>query len=96
MTSPWVVTTSTDRIVLDEQRRSELTFTVTNVSSAADRAVFEPVPGHATAHGRFDAIARRRSWEMWTSRHRGTVALGALVLGGLGLRTVVRALLPAR
>jgi PASTA domain len=45
MTSPWVVTTSTDRVSLDLQRRGELTFTVTNSSDAADQVVFEPVPG---------------------------------------------------
>jgi hypothetical protein len=45
MTSPWVVTTSTDRINLDAQRQGELTFTVTNASDAADQVVFEPVPG---------------------------------------------------
>ena len=45
MTSPWVVTTSTDRVNLDTQRRGELSFTVTNASDAADQVVFEPVPG---------------------------------------------------
>ena len=45
MTSPWVVTTSSDRVSLDTQRRGELTFTVTNASDAADQVVFEPVPG---------------------------------------------------
>jgi hypothetical protein len=45
MTSPWVVTTNTDRVGLDADRHGELTFTVTNSLSAADRVVFEPVPG---------------------------------------------------
>ncbi len=45
MTSPWVVTTSTERVNLDAQRSGELTFTVTNATDAADQVVFEPVPG---------------------------------------------------
>jgi hypothetical protein len=45
MTSPWVVTTSTERVNLDAQRRGELTFTVTNATDATDQVVFEPVPG---------------------------------------------------
>jgi hypothetical protein len=45
MTTSWVVTTSAERLALDAQRRGEITFTVTNVTDASDRAVFEPVPG---------------------------------------------------
>jgi hypothetical protein len=45
MTSPWVVTTSTERVNLDAQRQGELTFTVTNASDATDQVVFEPVAG---------------------------------------------------
>jgi hypothetical protein len=45
MTSPWVVTTSTERVNLDAQRHGELTFTVTNASDATDQVVFEPVAG---------------------------------------------------
>ena len=45
MTSPWIVTTNTDRVGLDPTRHGELTFTVTNSTDAADRVVFEPVPG---------------------------------------------------
>jgi hypothetical protein len=44
MTS-WVVTTSAERLALNAQRQGEITFTVTNVTDVADRAVFEPVPG---------------------------------------------------
>ncbi len=44
--------------------------------------LFHPVPGHYGAHGRFDAEARGRSWEVFTSRHRNamwaTIAVGAL------------------
>jgi hypothetical protein len=43
MTSPWVVTTSTDRVNLNAQRQGELMFTVTNSSDAADQVVFTPV-----------------------------------------------------
>jgi hypothetical protein len=45
VTSPWIVTTNTDRVGLDPTRHGELTFTVTNSTDAADRVVFEPVPG---------------------------------------------------
>jgi hypothetical protein len=45
MTTSWVVTTSTERVALNAQRQGEITFTVTNTTDAADRAVFEPVPG---------------------------------------------------
>ena len=45
MTTSWVVTTGTERVALNAQRQGEITFTVTNTTDAADRAVFEPVPG---------------------------------------------------
>ena len=45
MTAPWVVTTSTERLALNAQRQGEVTFTVTNTTDAADRAVFEPIAG---------------------------------------------------
>jgi short-subunit dehydrogenase len=45
--------------------------------------LFDPVPGPYGAHGRFDGLARTRSWEVFTSRHRNTMwatlALGAVV-----------------
>jgi short-subunit dehydrogenase len=45
--------------------------------------LFDPMPGPYGAHGRFDALARTRSWEVFTSRHRNamwaTLALGAVV-----------------
>ena len=48
----------------------------------APNNLFEPVPGHYGAHGRFDAQARSRSWEVFTSRHRNAmwaaIAAGAL------------------
>jgi NAD(P)-dependent dehydrogenase (short-subunit alcohol dehydrogenase family) len=45
--------------------------------------LFEPVPGHYGAHGRFDSTARTRSWEVFTSRHRNAmwacIAIGAVI-----------------
>ncbi len=42
--------------------------------------LFQPVPGRFAAHGRFNATARTRSWEVFTSRHRdavwATIAIG--------------------
>ncbi|HEY4044371.1 MAG TPA: SDR family oxidoreductase [Rhodopila sp.] len=42
--------------------------------------LFEPVAGAYGAHGRFDDQARARSWEMFTSRHRGAM-WGAIAIG---------------
>jgi short-subunit dehydrogenase len=47
--------------------------------------LFEPVAGAYAAHGRFDALARGKSWEMFTSRHSNamwTAVLGGLAAGG--------------
>jgi hypothetical protein len=41
--------------------------------------LFEPVEGPYGAHGRFDGVARARSWEMFTSRHRDAAWAVALV-----------------
>jgi short-subunit dehydrogenase len=57
--------------------------------------LFESVPGHDSAHGRFDAQAKPFSWEMATSRHRDLVAAGLLGLGVLALLRVTRACRPA-
>lgn len=46
--------------------------------------LYDPVPGDHGAHGRFDAIARRRSLQWWMSRHRGALGLGAAALGAAG------------
>lgn len=43
--------------------------------------LFRPVPGHATAHGRFDARARSSSWEMFADRHRNAVMMGVAAFG---------------
>ena len=40
--------------------------------------LFEPVPGEATTHGRFDSRAHDRSYQLWANTHRPLVA-GALV-----------------
>jgi len=49
-------------------------------SPTAPANLFEPVPGHYSAHGRFDAESRDWSWEMFTNRHKfaftAVVALG--------------------
>jgi NAD(P)-dependent dehydrogenase (short-subunit alcohol dehydrogenase family) len=58
----------------------------------APNNLFEPVPGDYGAHGRFDAQARSRSWEVFTSRHRdafwATVAIGAV----LGIHQIAKRL----
>jgi len=55
--------------------------------ASAPSNLFQPVPGHQAAHGRFDHLARRGSWEMFTTYHKGVVlaALGVGVLSGLHL-----------
>jgi len=48
--------------------------------------LYDPLPGDHGAHGRFDAIAHRRSPQLWLTTHRAQTALGvgaALVAGGL-------------
>ena len=45
MSTQWVVTNAADRIVLDDQKQGETTFTVSNPSSRADRVVFDVVAG---------------------------------------------------
>ncbi len=47
--------------------------------------LFTPGEGHATSHGRFDAIAQDHSGEMWTSRHAQAIALAGLLLGSMGV-----------
>ncbi len=48
--------------------------------------LFAPVPGAYGAHGRFDAQARARSWEMVASRHRmGVLAAVIGLLAGAHL-----------
>ena len=47
--------------------------------------LFHPVPGHATAHGRFADRARSTSWEMFTERHRDGILGAAAALGLIGM-----------
>jgi len=49
---------------------------------AAPDNLWAPVPGEVGAHGRFDAVARTRSVQLWLAIHRGWVwiALAALLL----------------
>jgi short-subunit dehydrogenase len=47
------------------------------IGTDAPDNLFEPVPGHYGAHGRFESEAKDRSWEMFTSRHRDAVWLTA-------------------
>jgi short-subunit dehydrogenase len=51
--------------------------------------LYEPVPGDQAAHGRFDAVARPRSWEMFTDRHRELATL-LVVAGLIGLHRLAR------
>src|SRR3546814_2077422 len=46
--------------------------------------LYHPVPGDRGAHGRFDAVARTRSPQLWAIMHRGALLLGA-ALAGAGL-----------
>jgi short-subunit dehydrogenase len=52
--------------------------------------LFQPVAGHATAHGRFGNRARPVSWEMFTDRHRDGILAGAAVAGLLALSLYLR------
>lgn len=50
--------------------------------------LFAPVPGPYAAHGRFDAGARTRSWEMFTARHK-TAAVAVCAVGLLGMANLL-------
>ena len=56
MSTKWVVTVATDQITLDDQRRGEAAFTVTNPGPAADRVVFDAVPDEG-ADGSWFSVA---------------------------------------
>jgi NAD(P)-dependent dehydrogenase (short-subunit alcohol dehydrogenase family) len=47
--------------------------------------LWQPVPGDHGAHGAFDAHARSRSLQLWTSKHRALVALAAMTLAFCGV-----------
>jgi NAD(P)-dependent dehydrogenase (short-subunit alcohol dehydrogenase family) len=55
-------------------------------SRDGDDNLFAPVPGDHGAHGRFDAVARRRSPLLWAAMHRAALfATGLLALGAASL-----------
>ncbi len=70
--------------------------TDTQVPKEFEGNLFQPGEGHATAHGRFDQIAKSHSWEMWTDRHGQAIALAGMALGMLGIGAVLRGVLPRR
>ncbi len=53
--------------------------------------LFHTVPGDQAAHGRFDKVARRGSWELFTSEQRVGVA-AAVVAGLIGLHLLAKRL----
>jgi NAD(P)-dependent dehydrogenase (short-subunit alcohol dehydrogenase family) len=60
---------------------------LTDEPAPHDRAgnLFAPVDGDYGAHGRFDAQAHPRSWQLWLSQRRGLVAAAGLALVGVAL-----------
>ncbi len=52
--------------------------------------LFHPVPGHHSAHGRFDERAKSMSWEMVTSRHRDVAVAGVAFAGLLAVRSMLK------
>jgi hypothetical protein len=52
--------------------------------------LFKTVDGKFGAHGRFDALARAESWEMFTSRHRSAVTTGLIALLFVGAAALAR------
>ena len=61
----------------------------TPLPADAPANLFHPVPGHHTAHGRFDARAKSSSWELFTDRHRQALIAGAAALGLVALKTLL-------
>lgn len=55
----------------------------------APNNLFSPVPGHDTAHGRFDDMARTWSPEMITDRHKGIFYGGLAVLALFAAKALV-------
>ena len=45
--------------------------------------LYDPVPGHDSAHGRFDERAQSVSWQALADRHRAVVGAGGAVAGWL-------------
>ena len=67
MATNWVVTTAAERITLNEQRKGETTFTVTNPGPGFDRAVFDVVPGDGAEAGWFTVEEPQRRVPATTS-----------------------------
>jgi hypothetical protein len=61
-------------------------------SPNAPANLFEPVPGDYAAHGRFDAQARDRSWEMFTNRHKAAVVAASVLVIGLAMHRAAKRL----
>jgi short-subunit dehydrogenase len=70
-----------DRILASKGYSGQLSHTP--LPADAPSNLFEPVPGHATAHGRFDDKAKTTSWEFFTDRHRDAFMLGFACAGAL-------------
>jgi hypothetical protein len=64
------------------------------VAEDAPNNLFQPVPGKYAAHGRFDARARTRSWEVFTSRHRNAFWAVTTLVAAAAIRRVARRGLP--
>jgi hypothetical protein len=60
MSTKWVITNAAERIVLNDQRAGEMTFTVSNPTPYPDRAVFEVVPGEGADGSWFSAADPQR------------------------------------
>src|SRR5512139_2138656 len=80
MSTEWVVTTAAERVTLNEQRQGELTFTVTNPTSRADRAVFDVVPGDGADAAWFQVDEPQRAV-------RGTASVSYLVRAAIPAQT---------
>ena len=52
--------------------------------------LYSPVAGDHGAHGRFDKIARKRSSQLWVTKHRSELVAGFVAAAGLGLAALGR------
>lgn len=52
--------------------------------------LYDPVPGDHGAHGRFDAIARASSPQLWLSKHRVALGAAGTLLAALGSALLLR------
>jgi PASTA domain len=60
MSTHWAITNAAERIVLDDQKQGETTFTVSNPTSKADRAVLDVVTGAGTDQSWFSVADPQR------------------------------------